>query len=68
MASDVEDLTFGVYRYEPDGNQVTGIINGDRRTKLAGADLAQPCVKEGQSPLYSPQFMREQPLSMAQGA
>jgi len=47
VAGDVEDLTSGVYRYEPDGHQLARIIDGDKRAELAGATLAQPCVKEG---------------------
>ena len=47
VAGDVEDLTSGVYRYEPDGHQLARIIDGDKRAELADAALAQPCVKEG---------------------
>ncbi len=47
VAGDVEDLTSGVYRYEPDGHQLTRIIDGDKRAELADAALVQPWVKEG---------------------
>ena len=47
VAGDVEDLTSGVYRYEPDGHQLAKIIDGDKRAELADAALAQPWVKEG---------------------
>ena len=47
VAGDVEDLTSGVYRYEPDSHQLARIIDGDKRAELADAALAQPCVKEG---------------------
>jgi SagB-type dehydrogenase family enzyme len=47
VAGDVEDLTSGVYRYEPDGHQLVRIIDGDKRAELADAALAQPSVKEG---------------------
>jgi len=47
VAGDVEDLTSGVYKYEPDGHQLARIIDGDKRAKLANAALAQPWVKEG---------------------
>lgn len=47
VAGDVEDLTSGVYRYEPDDHQLARIIDGDKRAKLADAALAQPWVKEG---------------------
>ncbi|GAH47907.1 unnamed protein product, partial [marine sediment metagenome] len=42
VAGDVEDLTSGVYKYEPDGHQLARIIDGDKRAKLADAALAQP--------------------------
>jgi SagB-type dehydrogenase family enzyme len=47
VVGDVEDLTSGVYRYEPDGHQLSRIIDGDKRAKLADAALAQSWVKEG---------------------
>jgi len=47
LAGDVEGLTSGVYRYEPDEHQLTKIIDGDKRAELADASLAQPWVKEG---------------------
>jgi len=47
VAGDVEDLTSGIYRYEPDGHQLARIIDGDKRAELADAALAQPWVKEG---------------------
>jgi SagB-type dehydrogenase family enzyme len=47
VVGDVQDLTPGVYRYQPDGHQLTKIIDGDRRGELASAALGQGCVKEG---------------------
>ena len=47
VVGDVDDLTSGVYRYEPDGHQLARIIDGDKRAELADAALAQPWVKEG---------------------
>ena len=47
VAGDVEDLTPGVYRYEPDGHQLARIIDGDMRAKLADAALGQTWVEEG---------------------
>jgi len=47
VAGDVEDLTSGVYRYEPDGHQLVKTMDGDRRAGLASAALRQGCVKEG---------------------
>jgi SagB-type dehydrogenase family enzyme len=47
VAGDVEDLTWGVYQYEPDGHQLVKTMEGDRRAGLASAALGQGCVKEG---------------------
>ena len=47
VVGDVQDLTPGVYRYQPDGHQLTKIMDGDRRGELASAALEQGCVKEG---------------------
>jgi len=47
VAGDVEDLTSGVYLYEPDGHQLVKTMDGDRRAELASAALGQGCVKEG---------------------
>ena len=47
VAGDVEDLTSGVYRYEPDGHQLVKTKDGDRRAELASAALEQSWVKEG---------------------
>ena len=47
VVGDVEDLTSGVYRYEPDGHQLVKTMDGDRRTELARAALGQGSVKEG---------------------
>lgn len=47
MVGDVQDLTSGVYRYEPDEHRLVKTIDGDIRAELCGAALAQRCVKEG---------------------
>jgi SagB-type dehydrogenase family enzyme len=47
VVGDVQDLTPGVYRYEPHEHQLVSIIEGDKRVELADAALAQGCVKEG---------------------
>jgi SagB-type dehydrogenase family enzyme len=47
VAGDVEGLTLGVYRYEPEGHQLVKTMDGDRRAGLASAALEQDCVKEG---------------------
>ena len=47
VVGDVQSLSPGVYRYEPDGHQLVKTIDGDKRASLAGAALGQGCVKEG---------------------
>ena len=47
VAGDVQDLTPGVYKYEPHEHQLVRIMDGDKRAELAEAALAQSCVKEG---------------------
>ncbi len=47
VASDVADLTSGVYRYEPDGHQLVKTMDGDRRAELAEVALGQVWVNEG---------------------
>ena len=47
VVGDVQILSPGVYRYEPDGHQLVKTIDGDKRADLASAALGQGCVKEG---------------------
>jgi len=47
VAGDVQDLTAGLYRYEPDEHRLVRIVSGDMRAELARAALAQSSVKEG---------------------
>ncbi len=47
VAGDGEDLTAGVYRYQPDAHQLVKIMDGDKRAELAEAALGQAWVKEG---------------------
>jgi SagB-type dehydrogenase family enzyme len=47
VAGDVEDLTPGVYRYQPDGHQLVKTADGDVRAELAEAALGQEWVEEG---------------------
>lgn len=47
VAGDVQGLTLGVYRYEPEQHQLIRVIDGDKRDSLADAALTQPWVKEG---------------------
>ena len=47
VVGDVENLTNGVYRYQPVGHALRKVLNGDLRAKLAAAALRQSCVKDG---------------------
>jgi len=47
VAGDVENLTSGVYRYEPARHGLIKVMDGDIRTDLSVAALAQSCVSEG---------------------
>jgi SagB-type dehydrogenase family enzyme len=47
VAGDVEDLTAGVYRYQPEGHQLAKTLDGDKRAELAEAALEQEWVEEG---------------------
>jgi len=47
VCGDVQDLTPGVYGYEPDEHRLVRIIDGDKRAELARAALGQSCVEEG---------------------
>jgi len=47
VAGDVENLASGVYKYEPRDHELSLIIDGDKRSELADAALAQSWVEEG---------------------
>ena len=47
VAGDVKKLACGIYKYEPEEHELALLINGDKRSELADAALAQPWVKEG---------------------
>ena len=47
VVGNVQSLSPGVYRYEPDGHQLVKTVDGDKRAGLADAALGQGCVKEG---------------------
>jgi len=47
VAGDVQDLSPGVYRYEPDEHQLLRTMEGDKRVELADAALGQRFVGEG---------------------
>jgi len=47
VVGEVEGLSTGIYRYDPNEHQLIRTKDGDERTKLASAALRQACVKEG---------------------
>lgn len=47
MVGAVQDLSPGVYKYQPNEHQLVKIIDGDKRAELAGAALGQHFVGEG---------------------
>lgn len=47
VVGDVQNLAPGIYRYQPDGHQLTKKIDGDRRVGLASAALDQESVEDG---------------------
>ncbi|MFW6105482.1 MAG: SagB/ThcOx family dehydrogenase [Chloroflexota bacterium] len=47
VAGDVQDLSPGVYRYDPDEHQLVSTMEGDRRVELADAALGQYFIGEG---------------------
>jgi len=47
VAGDVQDLSPGVYRYEPDEHQLLRTVEVDKRAELAKAALGQHFVGEG---------------------
>lgn len=46
VASNVNGLEQGVYKYRPDRHELKRIIKGERQKKLYKAALAQECVKD----------------------
>ena len=47
VAGAVDGLEAGVYRYEPSGHRVEGIITGDVREELSAVSLQQESVRDG---------------------
>lgn len=47
VIGNVKDLSPGVYKYRPEGHQVTRVLNGDKRSQLADAALGQTMIEEG---------------------
>ncbi len=47
VVGNVKDLPRGVYKYKPEGHQITKVLDGDSRRQLAGAALGQSMIEEG---------------------
>lgn len=47
IAGDVEDLAPGIYKYDPNENELRLIVEGDKRSELAHTVLSQSFVNEG---------------------
>jgi len=47
VAGNVQDLSAGVYKYEPEKHQLVRVMAGDIRGELANAALGQGSVREG---------------------
>ena len=47
VAGNVQDLSSGVYKYEPEKHQLMRVMDGDMRDELAGAALGQGSVRGG---------------------
>jgi len=47
VIGNVEGISKGIYRYNPEEHQLIKIVNGDKRNELCDAALGQLCVKEG---------------------
>ncbi len=47
VAGNVDGLTSGIYKYQPQGHELVIVIDGDLRAELSQAALSQLSVKEG---------------------
>ena len=47
VAGNVQSLSAGIYRYQPQGQALVRIKDGDVRNELARAAVGQACVKQG---------------------
>jgi len=47
VIGNVEGISKGIYRYNPEEHELIKIVNGDKRNELCDAALGQLCVKEG---------------------
>jgi len=47
VVGNVENLSHGVYRYNPERHELVKVRDGDVREQLAAAALGQTCVKDG---------------------
>lgn len=47
VIGNVEGISKGIYRYNPEEHELIKIVNGDKMDELCDAALGQACVKEG---------------------
>jgi len=47
VIGNVKDLAPGIYKYQPEGHQITRTTAGDKRSQLADAAFRQSCVEKG---------------------
>jgi len=47
VVGNVKDLAAGIYRYEPEGHQITRTTAGDKRSQLADSALGQSMIEGG---------------------
>ncbi len=47
VIGNVEGISEGIYRYNPEKHELIKIVDGDKRVELCAAALGQSCVKEG---------------------
>jgi SagB-type dehydrogenase family enzyme len=46
VAGNVEDLTAGIYKYQPSDHELVKIMAGDKRSALRNAALGQSCIED----------------------
>jgi len=47
VIGNVEGISEGIYRYNPEEHELIKIVNGDKRAELCDAALGQSCVEKG---------------------
>ncbi len=47
VAGNMNDLSPGIYKYEPSRHELLKILDGDKRAELCDAALGQGCIKQG---------------------